>query len=110
MIRRIPEKIELILAYNNLKPKAPIGEAKVLSIGNNIADFKTIDTCDNSIIGIERKYNEKTIIGLFNFSEHDKKVMLLKNKSEYEDLMTGNKIDINKTVVPGRGFYYLKEI
>ena len=54
--------------------------------------------------------NEKTIIGLFNFSEHDKKVMLLKNKSEYEDLMTGNKIDINKTVVPGRGFYYLKEI
>ena len=90
--------------------------AKLINIrGNNkefdyIADFKTIDTCDNSIIGIERKYNEKTIIGLFNFSEHDKKVMLLKNKSEYEDLMTGNKIDINKTVVPGRGFYYLKEI
>lgn len=101
---------------NTIEGKLMRNFAKLINIrGNNkefdyIADFKTIDTCDNSIIGIERKYNEKTIIGLFNFSEHDKKVMLLKNKSEYEDLMTGNKIDINKTVVPGRGFYYLKEI
>ena len=40
MIRRIPDELNLTLVYNNLKPKAPIGEAEVSSITNSIGDFK----------------------------------------------------------------------
>lgn len=40
MIRRIPDELNLTLVYNNLKPKAPIGEAEVTSITNSIGDFK----------------------------------------------------------------------
>lgn len=39
-IRRIPEDLELTLVYNNFKPKAPLGEVDILSITNNIGDFK----------------------------------------------------------------------
>lgn len=39
-IRRIPEDLSLTLVYNNFKPKAPIGEAEITSITNNIGDFK----------------------------------------------------------------------
>ena len=42
MIRTIPEEMLLTLAYNNLKPKAPLSQAKVSSITNKIGEFKTL--------------------------------------------------------------------
>lgn len=76
------------------------------------ADITTIDTGDNSVLGIVREFNKEKIIGIFNFSENDKEIYLGENAGEdkgmYEDLTTAKKLKAGNMKIEGYGFYYLK--
>ena len=55
-------------------------------------------------------YDGDKIIGLFNFSEHDRIAWINETDGEYIDMLTGEErkpIGIN---VPAYGFYYLKKV
>lgn len=73
------------------------------------ADAWTIDTWDAAILGMGRYYDGDKIIGLFNFSEHDRIAWLNETDGLYEDLLTGQKIVPVGLNVPAYGFYLLKK-
>jgi amylosucrase len=55
-----------------------------------------------------RAHEGEKIIGLFNFSEHDKTAWINEEDGEYEDMISGNIMEAKGVDIPGYGFYYLK--
>lgn len=72
------------------------------------ADTWTLETWDPSILCIVRAHEGEKIIGLFNFSEHDKTAWINEEDGEYEDMISGNIMEAKGVDIPGYGFYYLK--
>ena len=63
---------------------------------------------------IGRYYDGDQILGIFNFSEHDKKARITGAEGEYVDLFTGHLFTEQEKAgleidVPAYGFYYLKK-
>lgn len=73
------------------------------------ADFWTIETWTPEILCTARSYKSEKVIGLFNFSEHDRIAWINERDGEYEDLMTGQTISAIGLQVPAYSFYYLKK-
>ena len=73
------------------------------------ADTWTIETYEKELLCIGRYYEGDKIIGIFNFSEHDKTAWINEDDGEYEDLLTGNKMRAKGVDIPAYGFYYLKK-
>ena len=71
------------------------------------ADTWTAETGDRSVLGIGRYWEGEKIIGLFNFSEYEKKVRISGLDGGYVDLISGK--EGAEFVMPAYGFYYLKE-
>ena len=70
----------------------------------------TIETWDQSVLGIGRYYQGEKIIGLFNFSEHDKTAWINETDGLYEDMLTGKKREARGVDIPAYSFYYLKKV
>lgn len=73
------------------------------------ADTWTIETYEKELLCIGRYYEGDKIIGIFNFSEHDKTAWINEDDGEYENLLTGNKMRAKGVDIPAYGFYYLKK-
>lgn len=73
------------------------------------ADTWTIETYEKELLCIGRYYEGDKIIGIFNFSEHDKTAWINEDDGEYEDLLKGNKMRAKGVDIPAYGFYYLKK-
>ena len=72
------------------------------------ADTWTVETGERELLCIGRYYDGDQILGIFNFSEHDKKVWLNDAEGEYADLFTGQEKTVLGLDIPPYGFYYLK--
>ena len=57
---------------------------------------------------IAREFEGEKVIGLFNFSEHDKTAWINEEDGLYRDLISGEKRKAAGIDIPGFGFYYLK--
>lgn len=72
------------------------------------ADTWTLDTGAKEILCIGRYYDGDQIIGLFNFSEHEKTAWVTGAEGTYVDLLSGEERGVSQINVPAYGFYYLK--
>ncbi|MDE7339577.1 MAG: amylosucrase [Lachnospiraceae bacterium] len=73
------------------------------------ADAWTFETGENSVLGIGRYYEGKTLLGLFNFSEYDKAIELSEKEESYIELFSGKTVKAGRIEIPAYGFYYLKK-
>ncbi len=73
------------------------------------ADTWTTETGDRSVLGIGRYWEGEKLVGLFNFSEYEKKVRISGLNGGYVDLISGTEGEAAEIVLPAYGFYYLKE-
>ena len=74
------------------------------------ADTWTIETWDPSVLCIGRYYEGEKILGLFNFSEHDRTAWINETDGDYVDLLSGLEIKASGVDIPAYGFYYLKKV
>ena len=74
------------------------------------ADTWTLDTGERELLCMGRCYEGEQIIGLFNFSEHEKKTYINGIEGEYVDLLTGQERTVLGIDIPAYGFYYLKKV
>ena len=73
------------------------------------ADTWTIETYEKELLCIGRYFEGEKVIGIFNFSEHDKTAWINEDDGEYEDMLTGKKMKACGVDIPAYGFYYLKK-
>ena len=73
------------------------------------ADTWTIETWDSSVLCIARHYQGEKLIGLFNFSEHDKTAWINENDGDYTELISGQDMKPIGVNIPAYGFYYMKK-
>ncbi len=73
------------------------------------ADTWTIDTGDTAVLCIGRYFEGNKIIGLFNFSEFEKRARISQKDDVFEDLITGQQMKLQEVTVPPYGFYYFRE-
>ncbi len=71
------------------------------------ADVWTIDTWNDSVLGIIRANKKEKLIALFNFSEYAKPVHLDEGGGQYTDLISGQKVEESGLEIPGYGAYWL---
>lgn len=74
------------------------------------ADTWTIDTGEKAVLGIGRFLDGETLLGLFNFSEYDKKAWITGMEGNYADLLSGREMTPGEVVLPAYGFLYLKRL
>ncbi len=72
------------------------------------ADTWTIETFDPGVLCIGRACDGEKILGLFNFSEHDRTARIRETDGIYRDLISGEKRKAENVPVPAYGFLYLK--
>ena len=72
------------------------------------ADTWTLETGEKEVLCIGRYYDKDQILGIFNFSEHEKTVRINGAEGEYVDLLTGQERTVSEIHIPAYGFYYLK--
>ena len=67
----------------------------------------TIDTYDQSVLCIGRYHRGVKVLGIFNFSEHDKTAWINEEDGMYLNMLNGQKMEARGVDVPGYGFYWL---
>lgn len=92
--------------FRGLKQLEDIRAEEKVFVSN--AAFRTLETYEQSVIGIVREFEGEKLIGLFNFSEFDKMAWINEQDGEYTDLLTGETVGTIGVKVPGNGFYWLK--
>ncbi|MBO6149233.1 MAG: amylosucrase [Lachnospiraceae bacterium] len=68
----------------------------------------TRDTGDRSVLCIERSFEGKSIIGIFNFSEEEKAAHIEGLQGGYRDMLTSKKVELPDIMMPGYGFFYIE--
>ena len=71
------------------------------------ADTWTVDTWQREVLGIGRWYDGEKLIGLFNFSEHDRTAWINETDGEYVDLISGRTMQAKGVDIPAYGFLWL---
>ena len=69
------------------------------------ADVWTWDTGSEAVFGLERRYGDERMVGLFNFSEHP--VQLQLGRREAADLLTGEAVWMDGLKLGGYGWHWL---
>ena len=72
------------------------------------ADVWTLPTYEQGVLCMGRYHDGEKILGIFNFSEHDKTARINETDGEYVDLVTGKRMFAKEVDVPGYGFYWLR--
>ncbi|MDE5893097.1 MAG: amylosucrase [Acetatifactor sp.] len=73
------------------------------------ADTWTIETGDPAVLCIGRYFEGEKLIGLFNFSEHDRIAQIHEADGDYVDLISGKALKPDTVDIPAYGFYYMKK-
>ena len=73
------------------------------------ADVRTLDTGDDGVLAIERCFQGRKLIGVFNFTGEDKTVAFPWEPGEFTDLLTGEKYVLEGLHVPAYGCYYMEQ-
>ena len=73
------------------------------------ADTWTIDTWQREVLAVGRYYDQDKIIGVFNFSEHDRTAWLNETDGMYVDLISGRRMSAGAVDIPAYGYYWLKK-
>lgn len=71
------------------------------------ADCRTVDTWDDSILGLIKEKNGEKLVALFNFSEYDKVAWINEEDGLYEDLISGRQMEARGVQIPAFGCYWL---
>ena len=71
------------------------------AVFTSTADFYTLETGEQAVICIVRRYAGEKLIGLFNFSEFEKTAWIEETDGEYRDLVTGKNVTASAVTVPG---------
>ncbi len=74
------------------------------------ADTWTIETGEKAILCIGRDYEGEKLIGLFNFSEHEKTAWIHEADGRYADLLSGEDVRPEEVRMPAYGFCYMKKV
>ncbi|MCD8337157.1 MAG: alpha-amylase family protein [Lachnospiraceae bacterium] len=72
------------------------------------ADVWTVETGDDSVLGIGRCFEGEKVVGLFNFCENDKTAWISETDGMYEDLLSGVRMQMVNVKLPAYGFRYLR--
>ena len=72
------------------------------------ADTWTLETGERELLCIARRYEGEQVVGIFNFSEYDKKAWINEVEGEYMDLLTGEKKAISEIDISAYGFHLYK--
>ncbi len=67
----------------------------------------TVDTWDDSILGIIRVNGDEKLVALFNFSEYDKVAWINEEDGMYQDLISGREMEARGVQIPAYGYYWL---
>ena len=71
------------------------------------ADCRTVDTWDDSILGLIKEKNGEKLVALFNFSEYDKVAWINEEDGMYTDLISGRELEAKGVQIPAFGCYWL---
>ncbi len=74
------------------------------------ADCRTVDTWDDSILGLIKEKNGEKLVALFNFSEYDKVAWINEEDGMYEDLISGRQMEARGVQIPAFGCYSPEKI
>ena len=80
---------------------------KKVSVFGADSDVWTIDTWDDSVLGLIRANKKEKLVALFNFSGQDKTAWINEDDGEYTDLLSGRKMQAKGVDIPGYGVYWL---
>jgi len=72
------------------------------------ADTWTLETWDDSVLGLAREYEGEKLIGLFNFSEQDRTAWIKEEDGLYEDMLSGEEMEAKGVNIKAYEFIYLK--
>lgn len=71
------------------------------------ADIWTVDTWDDSILGLVKTKNGEKLVALFNFSECDKVAWINEEDGMYTDLLSGREMEAKGVQIPAYGCFWL---
>lgn len=71
------------------------------------ANLWTVDTWDDSILGLVREYEGEKVVCLYNFSEFDKTAWINEDDGMYRDLISGSEMEAKGVNIPAYGVYWL---
>lgn len=71
------------------------------------ANMWTIDTWDDSVLGLVREYEGEKVVCLYNFSEFDKTAWINEDDGMYRDLISGSEMEAKGVNIPAYGVYWL---
>lgn len=77
------------------------------SVFESDAAVWTIDTWDDSILGLVRADGEEKLVALFNFSEYGKVAWINEDDGIYTDLLSGQEMEAKGVLMPPYGAYWL---
>ena len=69
----------------------------------------TIDTWDDSVLGLIRANGEEKLVALFNFSESARTAWIKEEDGNYTDLISGRRLPAKDVKMPGYGVYWLRK-
>lgn len=67
----------------------------------------TVDTWDDSILGLIKAKEEEKLVALFNFSQYDKVAWINEEDGMYVDLLSGREMEARGVQIPAYGCYWL---
>lgn len=67
----------------------------------------TVDTWDDSILGIIRANEKEKLVMLYNFSEYDRVAWINEDDGMYRDLISGREMEAKGVQIPAYGVYWL---
>lgn len=74
------------------------------------ADVWTLDTGDNGVLAIGRYFDGQKIIGIFNFTEWEKRITLPYDQGEFMDMLAETPHTLQDLAIPPYGFYCLEQV
>lgn len=80
---------------------------KEFSVFDSDAFVRTVETYDNSVLGIIREKNYEKLVCLYNFSDRDKTAWINETDGQYINLITNNCCEAKAVGIPAFGFAWL---
>lgn len=91
--------------FQNLKKMEEIRASH--KVFESDAAVRTVDTWDDSILGLIREKGEEKLVALFNFSEYNKMAWINESDGTYVDLLGGREMEAKGVHIPPHGCYWL---
>ncbi len=79
------------------------------AVFDGMADFWTLDTGNDSVLGIARRAGEEELIGLFHFGDEDTEISLLE-EGIFENYADKSRMELSRVRLEAHGYLWLKRI